>query len=226
MIEPTLTLERGILRGDDADLVIGCDEVGRGALAGPVAVGASALTRAAAGRDAPAGVRDSKLVPPARRAALAAAGDAWSTRTALGWASASEVDEHGILPALALAAERALAELRAHGLDLSRAIVLLDGNHDYVTRHRPAALAGGARVRTVVKGDRDCASIAAASLVAKVARDALMVGLDDDYPAYGWSRNKGYASAEHRDALGAHGLSPHHRASWSLTAAAEASVLF
>lgn len=69
----------------------------------------------------------------------------------------------------------------------------------------------------MIKADRDCASAAAASVIAKVARDALMTDLHDELPAYQWARNKGYASPEHRDAIREHGISPHHRASWSLT---------
>ena len=88
-----------------------------------------------------------------------------------------------------------------------------------------AAPAGGTglRVQPVIKADRDCASAAAASVLAKVARDDLMVGRHDEAPAYQWARNKGYASAEHRAAIRSHGLSPHHRASWAI---ADAPTLF
>ena len=71
-------------------------------------------------------------------------------------------------------------------------------------------------MRPVIKADRDCASAAAASVIAKVARDALMTELHDELPAYNWARNKGYASPDHREAIRAHGISPHHRASWSI----------
>jgi ribonuclease HII len=71
----------------------------------------------------------------------------------------------------------------------------------------------------VIKADRDCASAAAASVIAKVARDALMTDLHDETPAYQWARNKGYASVEHRQAIDLHGLSPHHRASWAIAPA-------
>jgi ribonuclease HII len=117
--------------------------------------------------------------------------------------------------ALGLAAIRALADLRAHGIELEEGIVILDGNYDYIT----AAGATGLTVQPVIKADRDCASAAAASVIAKVARDAVMTGLHDDLPAYQWARNKGYASAEHRMAIDEHGLSPHHRASWSIAPA-------
>jgi ribonuclease HII len=123
-----------------------------------------------------------------------------------------EIDEVGIIRALGLATIRALADLRAHGVVPEDAIVLLDGNYDYIT---PAG-ATGLRVRPVIKADRDCASAAAASVIAKVARDALMTELHDEAPAYNWARNKGYASPDHREAIQEHGLSPHHRSSWAI----------
>ena len=122
---PRLTLERKLLR--EYDLVISCDEVGRGALAGPGAVGATVTDAALSRRRVPEGVRDSKLIPEPRRAELARRAAGWVVDSAVGWASSAESDEIGILPALGLAARRALAELTAHGVDLSRAIVLLDG---------------------------------------------------------------------------------------------------
>jgi len=159
----------------------------------------------------PAGLRDSKLVPPPRRADVAARAEEWVSASAVGWASAAEIDDVGIMRALGLAASRAVDRLRAVMTVPGEAIVLLDGNYDYLT---PAG-ATGLRVRPVVKADRDCASAAAASVIAKVARDALMTELHDEHPAYLWCRNKGYASVEHRDAIRAHGLSVHHRASWA-----------
>ncbi|MDX2375571.1 ribonuclease HII [Microbacterium sp. LRZ72] len=210
VIEPRLTLERRLLR--EHPVVIACDEVGRGALAGPVAVGATVMDAALVRRHIPAGLRDSKLIPEARRADVAARSARWVCASAIGWASAAEVDERGIIRALGLAALRALADLRAHGVDPGEGVVILDGNHDYIT---PAG-GEGLDVRPVIKGDRDCASAAAASVIAKVARDSLMTGLHDDAPEYRWARNKGYASAEHRLAIAEHGLSPHHRASWAI----------
>jgi ribonuclease HII len=208
--EPRLTLERRLLR--EVPLVIACDEVGRGALAGPVAVGATVIDAPRARRRVPTGLRDSKLVPEARRADVALRAGAWVLASGVGWASAAEIDDVGIMRALGLAAMRALADLEANGIEIGDAIVLLDGNHDYIT----AAGATGLTVRPVVKADRDCASAAAASVIAKVARDTLMIGLHDDAPAYGWARNKGYASLDHRTAIREHGLSPHHRASWAI----------
>lgn len=213
VVEPRLTLERRLLR--ERPIVVACDEVGRGALAGPVAVGATAVDAAAARRRVPQGLRDSKLVPEARRADVAARAAGWVCANGVGWASAAEVDEVGIMRALGLAAIRALDALRTQGIAVEDAVVLLDGNYDYIT----AAGARGLTVQPVIKADRDCASAAAASVIAKVARDALMVDLHDETPAYQWARNKGYASPEHRQAIDIHGLSSHHRASWAIAPA-------
>lgn len=213
MITPTLRLERRLLR--EHALVIACDEVGRGALAGPVTVGAAVLDASAARRRMPEGLRDSKLVPEARRPALSALSAGWVSASALGWAQAREIDEVGITRALGLAARRALEALAQAGVDVQGAMVLLDGNHDYITAVPGPALT----VRPVIKADRDCASAAAASVIAKVARDDLMRGLHEQHQPYEWASNKGYASAAHRAALAEHGPSAHHRLSWSLTAA-------
>jgi len=215
--EPRLTLERRLLR--EHALVIACDEVGRGALAGPVTVGAAVIDAPRSRKRVPQGLRDSKLVPEMRRADVAARAASWVSASAVGWASSAEIDEIGIMRALGLASLRALADLRAHGVVPQDAIVILDGNYDYITP------AGGwdLNVRPVIKADRDCASAAAASVIAKVARDALMTELHDQLPAYNWARNKGYASPDHREAIREHGISAHHRASWSI---ADAPTLF
>ncbi len=213
VIEPRLTLERRLLR--ERPIVIACDEVGRGALAGPVAVGATAVDAAGARKRVPQGLRDSKLVPEARRADVAARASGWVCASGVGWASAAEVDQVGIMHALGLAAMRALEDLRTQGIGIEDGIIILDGNYDYIT----AAGARGLTVQPVIKADRDCASAAAASVIAKVARDALMTDLHNELPAYQWARNKGYASLEHRQAIDLHGLSPHHRASWAIAPA-------
>jgi ribonuclease HII len=217
VIEPRLTLERRLLR--DHAILIACDEVGRGALAGPVAVGAVVIDAPRSRKRVPQGLRDSKLVPEHRRAEVAVRAASWVSASAVGWASSVEIDEIGIMRALGLATIRALGDLRAHGVVPEDAIVVLDGNHDYIT---PAG-ATGLTIRPVVKADRDCASAAAASVIAKVARDSLMTELHDELPAYNWARNKGYASPDHRAAIRAHGISPHHRASWAI---ADAPTLF
>ncbi|MCK3768939.1 ribonuclease HII [Microbacterium aerolatum] len=217
VIAPRLTLERKLLA--EYDLIISLDEVGRGALAGPVAVGAAVMDAAGARRRVPEGLRDSKLVTEKRRPDVAARAAAWVQASAVGWASAAEIDEVGIMRALGLAASRAIDGVVAQGALLDGALVILDGNHDYVSRVHPAPL----QVRSVIKGDRDCASVSAASVIAKVTRDAHMGELHSDHPLYQWDRNKGYASPEHRAAIRDTGLSPFHRASWAI---ADAPTLF
>lgn len=214
---PRLTVERRLLK--EHALVIACDEVGRGALAGPVAVGAAVMDAAGARRRVPEGLRDSKLVVEHRRADVAARARGWVNASSVGWADAAEIDRVGIMRALGLAALRAISELRGFGVVPEEAIVILDGNYDYIT---PAG-GSGLRVRPIIKADRDCASASAASVIAKVARDELMATLHADAPVYQWARNKGYASPEHREAIRAHGLSAHHRASWAI---ADAPTLF
>lgn len=217
VIAPKLTLERRLL--GECELIISLDEVGRGALAGPVAVGAAVMDATGARRRVPEGLRDSKLVTEKRRPEVAARAAAWVQASAVGWASAAEVDEVGIMRALGLAASRAVSAVAAQGAVLDGALILLDGNHDYVSKVHPTPL----NVRPVVKADRDCASVSAASVIAKVARDGYMAELHETHPAYQWNRNKGYASIEHRDAIRTIGLSPHHRASWAI---ADAPALF
>ncbi|WP_336628375.1 MULTISPECIES: ribonuclease HII [unclassified Microbacterium] len=215
--EPSLVLERRLLR--EHTHVIALDEVGRGALAGPVAVGATVVDAAAARRRVPQGLRDSKLVPEKRRPEVAARAGAWAPASAVGWASNAEIDDVGIMRALGLAASRAIIAACGDVWDPAAGLVILDGNHDYVSAVHPGALT----VRSIVKADRDCASVSAASVLAKVARDALMVQLAREFPDYQWERNKGYASIEHRDAIRRGGLTRHHRSSWAI---ADAPTLF
>jgi len=217
VVAPTLTLERKLLA--EYDLIISLDEVGRGALAGPVAVGAAVMDAAGSRRRVPEGLRDSKLVTEKRRPDVATRAAAWVQASGVGWASAAEVDEGGIMRALGLAASRAIEAVLDQGANLDGALVILDGNHDYVSRVHPVPL----QVRSVIKGDRDCASVSAASVIAKVARDTYMAGLHAQHPAYQWDRNKGYASLEHRTAIREQGLSAFHRASWAIT---DAPTLF
>jgi ribonuclease HII len=214
---PTLRLERTLLK--EHELVIALDEVGRGALAGPVTVGAAVMDAAGSRRRIPEGLRDSKLITERRRPDVATRAAAWVPASSLGWASASEIDAVGIMRALGLAASRAVLALAEQGVPTERALVVLDGNHDYVSSVHPTRL----DVRPVIKADRDCASVSVASVIAKVARDGLMAELHADHPAYQWNRNKGYASAEHRAAIRDQGLSALHRASWAI---AEAPTLF
>lgn len=218
-ISTSLRVERRLLR-DDAELVCGMDEVGRGALSGPVSVGAvvvDAFTPPATD------FRDSKVLTPRARAQMAPRIRDWSLSSAVGHASAEEIDSHGIIGALRLAANRALAMLT-----VMPEVVLLDGRHDWLTPAQQGSLfevesgspdgrpVFNGRVVTQVKADMTCTSVAAASVLAKIERDAIMTDLAAQFPEYGWAGNKGYASPEHIDALSRLGPTSMHRRSWRL----------
>ena len=229
MSSPSLRFERRLLRSG-AVVACGLDEVGRGSLSGPVSAG-MVLVDAATGQ-APEGLKDSKLLTAAVRERLVPGIKAWARGWSVGHASADEVDRLGLIGALRLAGHRALADL-----PIVPDIVLLDGNHDWLSwprqqdlfsadADRPlpgdTGLAETVRippVTTLVKADLTCASVAAASVLAKVARDSIMVELDEGFPEYGWRENKGYASARHMEALRDIGASVHHRRSWNLPVA-------
>lgn len=233
---PSLRLERAALR-EGARYVAGMDEVGRGALAGPVTVGAVVVDLTT--RSAPVGLRDSKLLTAQVRQQLRAPLSRWPIAYGVGHASAAEIDAHGLTAALRLAGTRAL-----HAAAVVPDLVLLDGSHDWLsapfdlfsTAVADAELAGATEaslavpnagqapraVRTVVKGDLKCASIAAASVLAKCARDELMAQLAAAVPAYGWAENKGYGSPHHLRALADHGPCDHHRRSWRLPTLSQA----
>ena len=196
------------LHGAGARYVIGCDEVGRGAIAGPVAVGLCVVDRSVGAH--PAGLRDSKLLSEKRREELSPLASAWVLHAVVGLASAEEVDRVGISAALGLAGRRALIELHESGVNVLASVVLLDGAHDWLN----PALASRVRLQTRVKADRDCASVAAASVIAKVHRDRLMIEADADTPGYGWAGNKGYGSAAHFAAIAELGATDFHRRSW------------
>lgn len=202
---PDLRVERRLLRTTDGPLCA-LDEVGRGALAGPVTVGAVLIGLPCP--PFPAGLRDSKLLTPTARQRLVPSIRSWATDWAVGQASAAEIDRHGIINALALAARRAIEQL-----ETQPTVVLLDGNHDWLTDpESPDA----PRVVTRVKSDLECASVAAASVLAKTHRDAVMQRLADKHPCYDWSQNKGYASPRHIEAISTHGLSRQHRRTWRI----------
>lgn len=213
---PTLRYERQLLRSGFTSLAC-IDEAGRGALCGPVSVGVVLIT--AATKPAPAGVRDSKLLSEEQRMALAPKIQRWTSH-AVGMASAAEIDEHGIMSALRLAGQRALA-----ALEVMPELVLLDGSYDYLSNAAQPSLFEDApivelpAVMTKVKADLHCAGVAAASILAKTARDALMIELAQDFPEFCWAENKGYAAPEHLKALRTHGPTVHHRVSWSLPTA-------
>jgi ribonuclease HII len=205
--DPTLEIESE-LHAQGARYVIGCDEVGRGAIAGPVAVGLCVVDATVGAQ--PRGLRDSKMLSEKRREELAPQAAGWALFSAVGLATASEVDEFGIMVALGLAGKRALGQLYELGASITESVLLLDGSFNWLT----PVLQSPLRVRTRIKADRDCASVAAASVVAKVHRDRMMIAYDADYPGYGWTGNKGYGSAEHFAAIDSLGPSALHRMTW------------
>ena len=216
---PNLRAERELLDAG-APVVLACDEVGRGALAGPVTVGLVLID--AEVRRMPAGLRDSKLLTEPRREAMAPRAAAWVRASAVGEASATEIDELGIMACLGLAGARALAALSAADALIDGAPLILDGNHDWLS----VAIERRVRVITRIKADRDCAAVAAASVIAKVHRDGGMRRAHDEVPLYGWNENKGYSSRAHFAAIDEHGPSDLHRHTWLHERPVEAPTLF
>lgn len=205
-VDPTLEREQAMF-ATGAPIVIGLDEVGRGAMAGPVMVGACAITPAVG--DFPAGLRDSKLVSEKKRVALDPLVREWGV-IAVGSASPQEIDQFGITFSLGLAGKRALALLFETGVAVGQAQLILDGSHDWLS----PALASPLPITTAVKADQNCASVAAASVAAKVERDALMAELSVGFEEFGWASNKGYGSAEHMRLIAEQGPTVHHRVTW------------
>lgn len=197
---PTLEFERPLwLAGQHH--VAGIDEAGRGALAGPVAAAAVVLPPNESLERGLRGVRDSKQMTPSQR-------ESWSTRLrtlvlafAVGFASSQEIDSLGIVPATRLAAQRALDALKITPQHLLLDYLLLPASKIPQT--------------SLIKGDARSLSIAAASILAKTARDALMIELDQQYPGYGLAAHKGYGTPAHRDAIAKLGPSPIHRLSFA-----------
>lgn len=199
-------------------IVAGIDEVGRGALAGPVTVGVVALERCDTW---PAGLADSKELSAAKRETIAAQLATYGVARAVAHASPAEIDELGIVAALRLAARRALAQMAAEGV--APDAILLDGKHDWLTPPAPDLFSPPADdephtppVTMVIRGDSLCASIAAGSVLAKVERDAIMREAHLAHPEYGWDGNKGYGAAGHLEAIRTLGVTVLHRRSWKL----------
>lgn len=195
MTQPDDSLERdararGYLR------IAGVDEVGRGPLAGPVTAAAVVLDPDAI----PAGLNDSKKLGARARAALEAELNACA-QVSIAHASVAEIDEINILRASHLAMERAVAALNP-----APDYLLIDGNLIPRGLTIPA--------EAVVKGDGRSVSIAAASIMAKMCRDRIMVDLAQQHPGYGWETNAGYPSPAHKQALRNLGVTPHHRRSF------------
>lgn len=193
---PRTDIEQGLWR-DGVQTVVGFDEVGKGAWAGPITVGAVVIPQDSRIYK----IRDSKQLRETEREALVDRITGWATHWAVGHASAEECDALGMSDAQRLATNRAIERLGVHP-DHS----LVDGNWDFV---------GRGATTTLVKGDRRSLSIAAASVVAKVTRDRMMRAEAVSYPWYGFDSNKGYPSPDHRAALRAIGPSTVHRRSWA-----------
>ena len=181
-------------------LVAGIDEAGRGPLAGPVVAAAAIIDASRLAPSLAASIDDSKRLSPKRRRALLEALPACA-RIGMGAASVTEIDHLNILAATMLAMRRAVL-----ALGVVPDLALIDGN-------RAPELPCPAR--TVVGGDGRCLSIAAASIAAKVVRDRIMAALAQRHPGFGWERNAGYGTVEHRAALVRLGATPHHRRSFA-----------
>lgn len=192
---PGLTVERQYWGRDE--IVVGLDEVGRGAWAGPLTVGAVIVPPDRRLYK----VRDSKLLTAREREVLAERISEWAWAWSVGHASEVECDELGMSDAQRLAAQRAL-----DGLGVTPSRMLVDGKWDFV---------GNGRVTTIVGGDRTSLSIAAASIVAKVTRDRLLRSADESFPMYNFAANKGYPCPLHKAALAGYGPSAIHRRSWA-----------
>lgn len=191
-MEPNFEMEEAAM-ALGALRVAGVDEVGRGPLAGPVTAAAVVLDPA----NIPDGLNDSKQLSAKRRNLLGEALTS-SADISVGHASVEEIEQHNILRASHMAMLRALA-----GLRLRPDYVLVDGSMV------PQGL--NLRAQPVVKGDTRCLSISAASIIAKIARDKIMVDLAQQHPGYGWETNMGYGSKSHISALRNLGVTPHHR---------------
>lgn len=219
-----LSVERALL-AEGYEAVIGVDEVGRGALAGPVSVGVAVFDLAGLGTAAvPEGIHDSKRLDAASRRAATARVENWAQACAVGSTAPAEIDALGMTLALNLAARRALAAITLT-VPARGTMVLLDGTHDWLSAPLTLDCLGTfgdaadldlPPVRTVVKGDGSVPVIAAASIVAKVERDETMIGLAEAHPHYGWDSNVGYGTVAHRRAIAEHGPSIHHRRSFRL----------
>jgi ribonuclease HII len=193
---PTLALELLLIESSGGP-VCGVDEAGRGPWAGPVSAGAVILNA----NDLPAGIDDSKALTHARREALEIEIKARAVAWGVGFASVEEIETHNILHATGLAMCRAIEALQVQPV-----AALVDGNYRFKLP---------CEVRTVIGGDGLSLSIAAASILAKTARDRLMVELDTEYPGYGFAGHKGYNAPAHQEALRTLGPCPAHRRAWA-----------
>lgn len=184
----------------------GCDEAGRGCLAGPVFAAAVILPSDICDRcpDLAHGLNDSKQLSEKQRYALRELIEYNATSWAIGMMDNHEIDKYNILRSSILSMHRALDQL-----PIKPRHVIVDGN-------RFLPWGDSVPYTTVVKGDAKYMSIAAASILAKTYRDDFMLGIHQEYPMYGWNRNKGYPTKEHRDAIRQYGTTPYHRMTFNL----------
>ena len=202
-----------VLNSRKQQLVAGVDEVGRGALFGPVVAAAVVLAEDAQQPLTRLGVTDSKKLSAKRRQQLAIEIKSWASHYAIGLASVHEIDRLNILQATFLAMSRAVKQLSPQP-----SLCLIDGNHRIP--QLPIAQ------QAIVKGDQTHLEIAAASILAKVWRDTLIVRLDRRYPGYDLCSNKGYGSAKHLQALQRQGATAQHRKSFKGVASPAQGILF
>jgi ribonuclease HII len=214
---PTLDFENNLFsRG--AKLIAGMDEVGRGCLAGPVSVGVAVINIDCI--NPPENLADSKLLTHEQREKLLPLVKTWVKDFAVGHASNDEIDEIGLTRALRRAGRRALVQLVTKPDHL-----ILDGKHNWLMPEKETQnmfeqefddgpLSVDLKIITQIKADLTCASVAAASIVAKTTRDQMMAELSKEFPNYFWAENKGYAAPEHLEAIKSFGATKYHRVSW------------
>ena len=214
---PTLDFENNLFsRG--AKLIAGMDEVGRGCLAGPVSVGVAVIS--IENINPPENLADSKLLTHEQREKLLPLVKTWVKDFAVGHASNNEIDEIGLTRALRRAGRRALVQLVTKPDHL-----ILDGKHNWLMPEKETqnmfeqefddgSLSVDLKIITQIKADLTCASVAAASIVAKTTRDQMMAELSKEFPNYFWAENKGYAAPEHLEAIKSFGATKYHRVSW------------
>ena len=215
-----LNLEKTLF-SKGAKLVAGMDEVGRGCLAGPVYVGITVLNQDLANDDlVPTGLTDSKELTKIERDEILPKVKSWVLEHSVGKASNSEIDEIGLTRALRRAGRRAL-----NALENKPDYLILDGKHNWLMPEKElldifdevvddGPISASLKIVNLIKADLICSSVAAASIVAKVARDQAMNELSEEFPEYLWHENKGYAAPDHLLAIKKYGPTKYHRISW------------
>lgn len=218
---PSLNLEKEFF-SQGVKTLAGIDEVGRGCIAGPVSIGIAVVTKEVG--SIPQGLNDSKLLSSKKRESLIPEIKSWAVDFAVGHSTNKEIDKYGLPNALKLATARAIISLKE-----KPDLIILDGKYNWLKTNANelfleanvaleivelALLLEKIKVVAKTKADQACASVAAASVLAKVERDQLLKELAKKAPNYDWQKNKGYASAAHLEAIKNHGPSEYHRITW------------